>query len=163
MKSEHDTFMERALAEGGVARRLGNSPIGSVIVRAGTVVGIGHNAVLSTGDPTAHAEIQAIRDACRRLETIRLTDCICYTVMEPCPMCCWALAEVQIDSVVLGARHSGMKKFPVPQRTDYGDYSLEKLLTMTGRQFKIVAGVLTHECEQNRRSWSPPQAVAYPR
>ncbi|MCW5888073.1 MAG: nucleoside deaminase [Anaerolineales bacterium] len=158
MDNDHHRFMSLALAQGNLGRERGNSPIGSVIVRRGGIVGVGHNVALSSGDPTAHAEIQAIRDACHNLRRTDLSDCTCYTVMEPCPMCCWALVEVGIERVVLGARHQGMKRFAPPESTSYGDYAMEKLLAMTGRKFEIVTGVCTEECEENRRSWRPPTA-----
>jgi guanine deaminase len=66
-------------------------PFGAVVVRRGRIVGRGWNCVTSTNDPTAHAEIVAIRDACRRLKTFRLDDCELYTSCEPCPMCLAAI------------------------------------------------------------------------
>ena len=72
-------------------------PFGAVVVRNGKIVGRGWNRVTSTNDPTAHAEISAIRDACRRLKTFQLDDCELYTSCEPCPMClaaaCWSRLE----------------------------------------------------------------------
>jgi len=66
-------------------------PFGAVVVRKGKVVGRGWNQVTSANDPTAHAEVSAIRDACRRLKTFQLDDCELYTSCEPCPMCLSAI------------------------------------------------------------------------
>src|SRR3954467_9707801 len=66
-------------------------PFGAVVVRKGKIVGRGWNQVTSAHDPTAHAEITAIRDACRRLKTFQLDDCELYTSCEPCPMCLAAI------------------------------------------------------------------------
>ena len=66
-------------------------PFGAVVVRKGKIVGRGFNLVTSTNDPTAHAEIVAIRDACKRLKTFQLDDCELYTSCEPCPMCLSAI------------------------------------------------------------------------
>lgn len=66
-------------------------PFGAVVVRNGKIVGRGWNQVTSTNDPTAHAEVSAIRDACRRLKTFSLADCELYTSCEPCPMCLSAI------------------------------------------------------------------------
>jgi len=66
-------------------------PFGAVVVRKGKIVGRGWNQVTSTNDPTAHAEVAAIRDACRRLKTFQLDDCELYTSCEPCPMCLAAI------------------------------------------------------------------------
>ena len=85
-------FMRRAieLAREGVDRNEGG-PFGCIIVRDGQVVGEGNNRVTSTNDPTAHAEIVAIRDACSKLGTFQLDGCIIYTSCEPCPMCLGAI------------------------------------------------------------------------
>jgi tRNA(Arg) A34 adenosine deaminase TadA len=66
-------------------------PFGAVVVRRGKIVGRGNNSVTSLNDPTAHAEVMAIRDACRRLKSFSLTDCVIYTTCEPCPMCLAAI------------------------------------------------------------------------
>src|ERR1700742_2820488 len=72
-------------------RRGQGGPFGAVVVRNGKIVGRGWNQVTSTNDPTAHAEIVAIRDACKRLKTFQLDDCELYTSCEPCPMCLSAI------------------------------------------------------------------------
>jgi guanine deaminase len=72
-------------------RRNKGGPFGAVVVRKGKIVGRGCNQVTSTNDPTAHAEVVAIRDACRRLKTFQLADCELYTSCEPCPMCLSAI------------------------------------------------------------------------
>ena len=74
-------------------------PFGAVIVRKGKIVGRGWNQVTSTNDPTAHAEITAIRDACRRLKTFQLDDCELYTSCEPCPMCLSAIYWARLKKV----------------------------------------------------------------
>jgi tRNA(Arg) A34 adenosine deaminase TadA len=151
----HEHFMGLALEQGKRAEELGNPPIGSLLVKNEEIVGAGYNSVISGCDPTAHAEMQAIRDASRRLSTTDLSGCTCYTVMEPCPMCCWALVEANVHRIVLGARHSGMKKFSPPARTDYGDYGVENLLAMTGKSIELIVGIRTLECERNRSDWRP--------
>lgn len=75
-------------------------PFGCVIVKEGKVVGKGNNRVTSTNDPTAHAEIVAIRDACRQLGTFQLEGCIVYTSCEPCPMCLGAIYWARPDKVI---------------------------------------------------------------
>lgn len=74
-------------------------PFGTVIVRKGRIVGEGWNRVTSANDPTAHAEVEAIRDACRRLQTFRLDDCEIYTSCEPCPMCLAAIYWARLKRV----------------------------------------------------------------
>jgi tRNA(Arg) A34 adenosine deaminase TadA len=75
-------------------------PFGAVVARDGKVVGRGHNRVLSDSDPTAHAEVVALREACRRLRRFHLEGCILYTSCEPCPMCLAAAYWARIDAVV---------------------------------------------------------------
>lgn len=100
---EHTDYMREAIrlaSEGAASGRGG--PFGCVIVRRGDVVGRGTNAVTSTNDPTAHAEVTAIRDACRRLGTFQLADCELYTSCEPCPMCLAAIYWARIPRVFYG-------------------------------------------------------------
>ncbi len=80
-------------------RRGKGGPFGAVVVRGGRIVGRGCNEVTSTNDPTAHAEVVAIRDACRRLETFQLQDCELYTSCEPCPMCLSAIYWARLKKV----------------------------------------------------------------
>ncbi len=77
-------------------------PFGAVVVRQGKIVGRGWNQVTSTNDPTAHAEVAAIRDACRRLKTFQLDDCELYTSCEPCPMCLAAIYWARFRKVYYG-------------------------------------------------------------
>jgi len=77
-------------------------PFGAVVVQHGKIVGRGWNRVTSTNDPTAHAEVIAIRDACRRLKTFRLDDCELYASCEPCPMCLAAIYWARIPTVFYG-------------------------------------------------------------
>ena len=97
-------FLRQAidLAWRGMESGLGG-PFGCIVVRNGEVVGKGSNGVTSTNDPTAHAEIMAIRDACRRLGDYQLTDCTVYTSCEPCPMCLGALYWARPRRVVYAA------------------------------------------------------------
>jgi guanine deaminase len=83
-------------------RRGQGGPFGAVVVRKGKVVGRGWNQVTSGNDPTAHAEVTAIRDACKRLKTFQLTDCELYTSCEPCPMCLSAMYWARLKRVYYG-------------------------------------------------------------
>jgi len=92
MEQDKLKFMKRAIElsiQGSSGGKGG--PFGAVIVRNGEIVGEGFNQVTSTNDPTAHAEVVAIRDACKHLDTFQLSDCELYTSCEPCPMCLGAI------------------------------------------------------------------------
>ena len=92
MTEQDEYFMRRAigLAQKGIDSNSGG-PFGAVIVKNGEVVGEGCNRVTSTNDPTAHAEVVAIRNACQNLDSFQLDDCILYASCEPCPMCLGAI------------------------------------------------------------------------
>lgn len=92
MTEQDKYFMQRAiaLAQQGMDNNAGG-PFGAVVVKNGEIVAEGHNCVTSTNDPTAHAEVVAIRKACNILGTFQLEDCIVYTSCEPCPMCLGAI------------------------------------------------------------------------
>ncbi len=96
-------FMREAikLAEDGMRSGRGG-PFGCVVVRRGEIVGRGSNRVTSTNDPTAHAEVVAIREACAALKTFQLSDCELYTSCEPCPMCLAAIYWARIPQVFYG-------------------------------------------------------------
>ena len=83
-------------------RRGKGGPFGAVVVKRNRIVGRGCNQVTSSNDPTAHAEIVAIRDACKRLKTFQLEDCDLYTSCEPCPMCLSAMYWARLRSVFYG-------------------------------------------------------------
>jgi guanine deaminase len=104
MSTPHETFLERAIALGqeGMRRNEGG-PFGAVIVRAGVVLGEAWNRVLGANDPTAHAEIGAIRAACTRLGRYQLDGATLYSSCEPCPMCLAALYWAKIGSVYYAA------------------------------------------------------------
>jgi tRNA(Arg) A34 adenosine deaminase TadA len=97
-------FMQAAvdLARDGMNKGMGG-PFGCIIVKDDTIVGRGCNSVTSSNDPTAHAEVVAIRDACKNLQTFQLTDCEVYTSCEPCPMCLGAIYWARPKKVYFGA------------------------------------------------------------
>src|SRR6202046_179086 len=99
-----DTFMARALALSLENVRSGRGgPFGAVIVRGGKIIAEGVNSVTATNDPTAHAEMVAIREACRKLGSFELTGCEIYTSCEPCPMCLGAIYWARPDRVYFGS------------------------------------------------------------
>ena len=95
--------MREALALADEADAAGEVPVGAVVVLDGAIVGRGFNAPILTRDPTAHAEIQALRDAARRLGNYRLPGCELFVTLEPCAMCAGAIIHARIARVVYGA------------------------------------------------------------
>ena len=96
--SVHEPFMQLALAEARQAAAAGEVPVGAVVVLEGAVVGRGHNRPVATSDPTAHAEVEALRDAGRRVGNYRLTGATLYVTVEPCLMCAGASLHARIAS-----------------------------------------------------------------
>lgn len=101
--TDDERYMRLALAEAKRARDREEVPVGAVVVSAGKVLGRGYNRPISRKDPTAHAEMVAIRRACHRAGNYRLTDCDLYVTLEPCPMCASALVHARVARVVYGA------------------------------------------------------------
>jgi tRNA(adenine34) deaminase len=98
-----ETFMREALKLAQSAAQAGEVPVGAMIVRDGAVIGRGYNQPISGRDPTAHAEVVAMRDAARHLGNYRLNDCTLYVTLEPCAMCAGAIMHARIARVVYGA------------------------------------------------------------
>jgi tRNA(adenine34) deaminase len=102
--SEIDAAMMReALSLAALAAMHGEVPVGAVVVKDGRIVGRGHNAPISSHDPTAHAEIRALRDAAKALGNYRLGECTLYATLEPCAMCAGAIMHARIARLVYGA------------------------------------------------------------
>ena len=102
--SEVDTtFMREALLLADRAAVAGEVPVGALLVREGEIIGRGWNAPISAHDPSAHAEIRALRDAAEKLRNYRLPGCDLYVTLEPCVMCCGAIMHARLRRVVFGA------------------------------------------------------------
>ena len=99
-----NSYMEEALREANKAYNLGEVPVGAVVVKDGEIVGRGHNLTETSGDPTMHAEMLAIREAAERLGGWRLTGCSMYVTLEPCSMCAGALVWSRIEKLYIGAK-----------------------------------------------------------
>ena len=99
----HAEFMTEALALAADARQAGEVPVGAVVVHEGQIIGRGFNAPISLHDPSAHAEIQALRAAAKALGNYRLAGCTLYVTLEPCAMCAGAIQHARIARVVFGA------------------------------------------------------------
>ena len=100
----HEDFMRQALELAQEAAAEGDVPVGCVIVRDGQIIGRGRNRREERGDATAHAELEAIRDACARLGSWRLHGCTLYVTLEPCPMCAGGIINARISEVRYGTR-----------------------------------------------------------
>ena len=140
----HAQHMQRALDEAKRALELGEVPVGAAVVCGDEVIALVHNERETTGDPTAHAEVLAIRRAAKKLGRRRLTGCTLYVTLEPCPMCAGAILNAHLPRVVFGARD--------PKSGAAG--SLVDLLHLPGCfQPEVSGGVLEADCSQALRDF----------
>ncbi len=102
----HEYWMRQALLEAKKAEQCAEVPVGAIIVKDGRIIGKGHNQPILTNDPTAHAEIIALRDAGQSLKNYRLVDTTLYVTLEPCLMCMGAILNARLDKLVFGATDS---------------------------------------------------------
>ena len=135
MTEQDERFMRRAiaLAQQGIDAGAGG-PFGAVIVKNGDIVGEGYNQVTSTNDPTAHAEIVAIRNACQNLDSFQLDNCVLYTSCEPCPMCLGAIYWARPARVFYAATRGDAAKSGFDDEFIYEE--IEK--NFEHRQMKLV-------------------------
>ena len=133
-------FMKAAVKQAEKAEAIGEVPIGCVIVREGKIVARGYNRRMTDKSTLAHAEITAIRKACRKAGDWRLEDCTLYVTLEPCPMCAGAIVQARIPRVVFAARN--------PKAGCAG--SVLDLLHVDGfnHQVECEEGVLGEECSE---------------
>jgi tRNA(Arg) A34 adenosine deaminase TadA len=136
----HELLMDAALDEARRARDCGEIPIGAVVALDGEIVGRGFNQPISSGDPTAHAEIVAIREAARRVGNYRLTNAILCVTIEPCLMCVGALVHARIGTLVFGAAEP--RTGAVVSTVRGGE------LPGHNHRFEVVSGVREAECRE---------------
>ncbi|WP_430734248.1 tRNA adenosine(34) deaminase TadA [Fodinisporobacter ferrooxydans] len=134
----HEERMQEALKEAEIARSYGEVPIGAVVYYDGEVVGRGHNMRETWRDPTAHAEILAIRNASRSLGGWRLTGCTLYVTLEPCVMCAGAIVLARFDAIVFGATD--------PKAGACGSIFSVLDSSLLNHRPKVTSGVLAEEC-----------------
>jgi tRNA(adenine34) deaminase len=136
-RKNDEYFMRRALWAAEKAAKMGEVPVGAVIVAGGKIISRGHNEPILRNDPTAHAEINALRKACRKVGNYRLQDCDLYVTLEPCAMCLGAVIQARIRSLVFGA--SDPKAGAV---VSFMRFPFEK----TNHKMDIRGGILADEC-----------------
>ena len=133
-------YMREALSLARSAECLGEVPVGAVVVREVVIVGRGFNSPIGESDPTAHAEIAALRDAARNLENYRLPGCELFVTLEPCAMCAGAILHSRIARVVYGARD--------PKTGVHGSVVDLFAIDRLNHHAVVLGGVLAEECGQ---------------
>ncbi len=133
-----ENWMRQALEQAYLAAENGEVPVGAVVIKDGSVIGRGFNQPIGRHDPTAHAEIQAMRQAAAHLGNYRLVDCELYVTLEPCAMCAGAIQHARIARLVYGASD--------PKTGACGSVVNLMAETKLNHHTGIVSGVLAEEC-----------------
>ncbi|WP_213996663.1 tRNA adenosine(34) deaminase TadA [Arsukibacterium sp.] len=136
MTDQH--WMQRALQLAAKAEEAGEVPVGAVIVKDNMLIAEGYNQMISLNDPSAHAEMQAVRQAGQQLQNYRLTDCTLYVTLEPCSMCAGMLVHSRLARLVFGA-------------SDYKTGAAGSVMNLVqhpqlNHQLEVTGGVLAEEC-----------------
>jgi tRNA(Arg) A34 adenosine deaminase TadA len=144
-----EAYMRLAIQKTREGIAAGQSPFGSVIVQGGNVIAATHNTVWRDGDPTAHAEVNCIRQAARELKTIALRGCTLFSTTEPCPMCLSAIHWAKIERVVFGATiadaaTAGFQELYV---------AAKELANMGHSPLRVEDGLLRDECAALFAEW----------
>jgi tRNA(adenine34) deaminase len=140
-----DSYMREALALARDAQAAGEVPVGAVVVVDGAIVGRGRNAPVASNDPTAHAEMLALRQAAAAIGNYRLEQAAVYVTLEPCPMCAGALVAARVKALVFGARD--LRFGGVRSKFRIADSEL------LNHRVEIVEGVLAVECVELLREF----------
>lgn len=138
-------WMQQALVQAKIAWGQGEVPVGAVVVRGNEIVGVGHNAPIGTHDPSAHAEMRALRQAAEKLGNYRLPDCEVFVTLEPCVMCAGAMLHARVARVVYGA--------PDPKTGAAGSILDLFAETRLNHQTAITGSVLAQECGDMLRAF----------
>jgi len=149
-QEENEKFMKMAIAlsEQNVTRLLGG-PFGAVIVKDGKLIAKSANKVTTSNDPTAHAEVSAIRKACKKLKTFDLSGCVIYTSCEPCPMCLGAIYWSRIDLIYYANTKKDAANIGFDDQFIYDEIDL----AMNKRRLPVVQ-LLREEAQQAFKQWS---------
>ena len=141
----HEDFMRAALALAVQARETGEVPVGSVVVWEDRIIGNGFNSPISRHDPSAHAEILALRGAATTLGNYRLSGCTLYVTLEPCVMCAGAILHARISQLVYGA--------PDPKTGAVGSVLNPFADDRLNHHTQVVGGILSEECGRMLQSF----------
>jgi guanine deaminase len=146
---DHPTYLKMAVDEAFLGMRAGEGgPFGAIIIRDGKIIGRGHNTVLKSNDPTAHAEVNAIRDACRLVKNPHLSGAVIYSNFEPCPMCLAAIYWADIRSLYFCKGRSDAEKIGFMDKHLYHELSMSE----DQREIKTTH-VSVPEMEQLMEEW----------
>ena len=138
--NEDEKWMQIAIIEANLAKSQDEVPVGAVLVKKGQLISQGHNQPISKNDPTAHAEIQVIRNVCKKQKNYRLVGTTLYVTLEPCAMCFGAMVHARVKRIVYGAHD--------PKTGVCGSSEDLTNANCFNHKIALVSGVLENECKQ---------------
>lgn len=150
MTEEDKRFMQRAieLSRKGMESNQGG-PFGAIVVKDGKIIGEGNNCVTSSNDPTAHAEVVAIRNACKNIQSFQLEDCIIYTSCEPCPMCLGAIYWARPKKIFYACTKQDAAKIGFDDAFIYEEINLDT----TNRKIETLQ-IMNKEANEVFEAWA---------
>lgn len=146
---DHEKFMKKAIAKCREGIKKGQTPFGACIVQGNKIISCAHNTVWGDIDITAHAEINAIKEACAKLEDVHLSDCIIFSTTEPCPMCFSAIHWARIKEIYYGTSIGDAKKFGFNEL----EISNQTMNDIGKCSKKIIPNILHEECLDLFKEW----------
>jgi tRNA(Arg) A34 adenosine deaminase TadA len=156
-----EEYIKLAIQEARNSEKAGGAPIGAVMVKDGKVIAKGWSLVWPDKDPSAHAETNCIKAACKVLQTLDLTGCTMYSTCESCSMCLGCASWTGLSKVVFGAYKEDLR----PNPYEVADYHAEewgkKLTPVNGKTIEVKGGVLKQECidlMKNIENWTPQES-----
>ena len=146
---DHFSFLKMAVDEAFIGMRAGEGgPFGAIITMDGKIIGRGHNTVLLSSDPTAHAEVNAIREACRQLKRPHLTGAVIYSNFEPCPMCLAAIYWADIRSLIFSKGRKEAEEIGFMDKHLYHELSIKE-----NQRELLTTRISIPEMEQLMEEW----------
>lgn len=155
--SNDKKFMKAAIEVSEKGVRKGNSPFGACIVKNGKIVSCTHNTVIPKNDSTNHAEINAIRKACKKLKTFDLSGCVIYSTTEPCPMCFSAIHWARIEKIVYGTNIKDVKMLGFSELT----ISNKQMKKIGKSKVRIKPDFMRKECLELLKFWKKKKGKIY--
>jgi len=135
----HEFYIKECIALAKISEEYGEIPVGAILLQKNKIISKAHNTSISLSDPTGHAEINAIRDACKKINNYRIKNAALYVTLEPCLMCISAICEARIDLVVFGAYTNDEKNF-------YKKFDFITKEFRFNHKPKFIGGILEDEC-----------------
>ena len=135
----HEFYMKECISLAKMSKEYGEVPVGAMLLKNNKIISKAHNTSISLSDPTGHAEINVIRDACKKINNYRINNSVLYVSLEPCLMCISAICEARIENVIFGAYADYDKNFQ-------SKFNYVKNRFKLNHTPKFIGGILEEEC-----------------